>query len=250
VTCARKWMAALFVFVFVLVGCQPHAVMAEPMGRQYPWHTDIPSTTFWVGEILDPNASDGSQVVSTYDSKWMANYGGCDGVVVDGVCWADARDPSNGYFPTHMTPLQNPFYLDLPFDDVNNDAAFAMRADVIPWANDPGFAGRADDRSFSYMKNRWVEIHKDGSTCFGQIQDAGPAEYDDAAYVFGADDRRPKSTRFNGAGLDVSPALNGCLGFDSLNGDQDRVDWRFVDDVDVPDGPWRRVVTLQQVVGW
>src|ERR1700744_5879735 len=33
----------------------------------YPWHTNIVSTTFWVGEIFDPNASDGSQVISTYD---------------------------------------------------------------------------------------------------------------------------------------------------------------------------------------
>ena len=35
---------------------------------QYPWHTDIVATTFWVGEVFDPNASDGSQVISTYDS--------------------------------------------------------------------------------------------------------------------------------------------------------------------------------------
>ena len=78
----------------------------------------------------------------------------------------------------------------------------------------------------------------------------GEATFTPPVTVFGTDDRRPKSTRFNNAGLDVSPALNGCLGFGSLNGDQDQVDWRFVDDIDVPDGPWRRIVTLQQVVGW
>ncbi|MFH5880434.1 hypothetical protein [Arthrobacter sp. NA-172] len=48
---------------------------------KYPWHTGIVSTTFWVGEIFDPNAADGSQVTSTYDSRWMQSYGGCDGLV-------------------------------------------------------------------------------------------------------------------------------------------------------------------------
>ena len=142
-----------------------------------------------------------------------------------------------------MTPLQNPFYLDLPFDDVNNPTAFAIRADVVPWANDPGYQGRADDPDFSYMKNRWVELRKNGRTCYGQVEDAGPAVYDDAAYVFGGDDRRPANTRFNGAGLDVSPALNGCLGFSQLNGQSDRLDWRFVDANDVPPGPWTRIIT-------
>lgn len=222
--------------------------LARPQSRQYPWHTNIVATTFWVGEILDPSAPDGSQTVSTYDANWQANYGGCDGVIEDGVCRTERRDASNGFFPTKMTPRQNPFYLDLPFDDIHDPTAFAMRAKVVPWADDPGYRGRADDPTFSFMKNRWVELRKDGKTCYGQIQDAGPAVYDDAAYVFGNDDRRPANSRFNGAGLDVSPALNGCLGFSQLDGQNDRLDWRFVDAADVPDGPWKRIVTTQPVV--
>ncbi len=221
---------------------------ARPQSRQYPWHTDIVSTTFWVGEILDPSASDGSQVISTYDANWQANYGGCDGVVTHGVCQAERRDVSNGFFPPAMTPRQNPFYLDLPFDDVNNPAAFAMRANVIPWANDPGYAGRADDPNFSFMKNRWVQLSKDGHVCYGQVEDAGPAVYDDAAYVFGP--ARPANTRFNGAGLDVSPALNGCLDFSTLDGANDRVDWRFIEQSNVPAGPWTRTATTNPVVPW
>jgi hypothetical protein len=213
----------------------------------YPLHTGIIATTFWVGEIFDPTASDGSQVISTYDSEWFAHFGGCDGVVVDGDCATEARTAENGYFPTSMTPLENPFYLDLPFDDLNDPAAFARRASVIPWAKEPGYAGRATDLSFSYMKNRWVKVIKDGQTCYGQIQDAGPGQYDDAEYVFGTDDRRPVNAKFNGAGMDVSPALNGCLGFADINGENDKVDWQFVDDKDVPDGPWRTVVTTSQV---
>jgi hypothetical protein len=219
----------------------------QQRGRRYPLHTGIVATTFWVGEVFDPTAADGSQVISTYDSQWLEHYGGCDGVVAKGRCETERRTASNGYFPTKMTPRQNPFYLDLPFDDINDPAAFARRAAVVPWARDPGYAGRAKDPSFSYMKNRWVKLTRGGRTCYGQIEDAGPGQYDDYPYVFGSDDRRPRNTRFNGAGLDVSPALTGCLGFSELNGSDDRVDWQFVDDADVPPGPWTRIVTTQGV---
>lgn len=214
---------------------------------EYPWHTDITATTFWVGEIHDPDAVDGSQVQSAYDSFWLESYGGCDGQLVEGVCQTEERFEADSWLPGNMTPKENPFYLDLPFDDVNNPRAFAMRGDVIPWAGKPGYAGRETDKSFSYMKNRWVRITKGDRECYGQIQDAGPSIYDDDAYVFGTDDARPANTRFNGAGMDVSPALNGCLGFSSLNGATDRVNWQFVDDEDVPDGPWLEIVTTRQV---
>ena len=118
---------------------------------------------------------------------------------------------------------------------------------MIPWAGDPAYAADVDDRGVSLMKNRWVVLRKGDRLCYGQIQDAGPGEYRDAAYVFGSDDRRPDNTRFNGAGLDVSPALNGCLGFTELDGENDRVDWAFVDDNDVPDGPWTAIVTTSPV---
>ena len=88
---------------------------------------------------------------------------------------------------------------------------------------------------------------KDGRECYGQIQDAGPSVYDDADYVFGEDDRRPANSLYNGAGLDVSPALNGCLGFADLNGASDRVNWQFVEADEVPEGPWREIITSRQV---
>jgi hypothetical protein len=236
-----RFAALLGVAAVALAACSTGSGSAGPQSRQYPWHTSIVATTFWVGEVLDPSAPDGSQTVSTYDTNWLANYGGCDGIVKAGQCRTERRVASNGFFPTSMTPLQNPFYLDLPFDDVNNPAAFSMRANVIPWANDPDYTGRADDPNFSFMKNGWVQLTKDGHVCYGQIEDAGPAVYDDAGYVFGP--ARPANTRFNGAGLDVSPALNGCLDFSTLDGANDRVDWRFVEQSDVPGGPWTRVVT-------
>lgn len=235
----------------LLVGCGAGGDLPE-LGP-YPWHTDIVATTFWVGEIFDPDAADGSQEVSAYDARWLQSYGGCDGVLVPeprggGMRFStEPRLESEGYFPSSMTPRENPFYLDLPFDDVNDPGAFARRGDVVPWASEPAYADRIADPGESLMKNRWVVLHRGGRFCFGQIQDAGPALYDDAEYVFGHRDERPASTRFNGAGLDVSPALNSCLGFADLDGNQDRVDWAFVDDGDVPDGPWTRVVTTSGV---
>ncbi len=218
---------------------------AAPAGAGIgPVHTGIVSTTFWVGEIFDPNASDGSQMISTYDSSWFAHYGGCDGVASSGTCATERRTSANGYFPTSMTPKENPFYLDLPYDDVNDATAYANRCSVIPWANDPGYAGKCKDKSFSYMKNRWVKLTgPSGRTCYGQIQDAGPAIYHDSAYVFGG--ARPASGKFNGAGMDVSPALNGCLGFAELDGQSDVVSWQFVSSP--PAGPWTRIVTTRQV---
>lgn len=235
----------------VLAGCMPVGNSATgPVlagEEDYPWHTNIVATTFWVGEIFDPDEPDGTQMQSAYDSFWLDSYGGCDGRVVERDCQTEARTAANGYWPTRMLPRENPFYLDLPFDDINNRRAFAMRGNVIPWADEPQYAQRETDKTFSFMKNRWVRLKKGDRVCYGQIQDAGPGEYDDAAYVFGADDARPASQEFNGSGLDVSPALNGCLGFSSLNGAQDLVDWQFVDEENVPGGPWRKLVTTSQV---
>lgn len=222
----------------------PVASTGAPVGSgvpQYPWHTSIASTSFWVGQVIS-GASDGSQVVSTYDPQWETHYGGCDGVVTGGRCRAEPRTAANGFFPTAMTPRQNPFYLDLPFDDVHNTIARDERTTVIPWAHDPRYAAQLANGSL--MKNHWVELDTAGHTCYGQIEDAGPTIYDDARYVFGTHDERPANRKINNAGLDVSPALNGCLAFThGYDSDQDRVSWRFVDDTSVPPGPWTRIVT-------
>ncbi len=250
---ARLIDAAVIAAFVAATGCTPTASTpaagrtTPEEGTTYPWHTGITATTFWVGEIFDPNAPDGSQVVSTYDSQWLTHYGGCDGVTVNGACQTEPRTAANGFFPQHMTPRQNPFYLDLPFDDIHNDAAHASRGSVVPWAAAPGYAAHGSDPTVSFMKNRWVKLRRHDQVCYGQIEDAGPGIYDDAKYVFGADDPRPANTRFNRAGMDVSPALNGCLRFTELNGEDDHVDWQFVDDPNVAAGPWRTIVTTQNV---
>ncbi|MDY7540816.1 hypothetical protein QN355_17015 [Cryobacterium sp. 10S3] len=218
-------------------------LFVRPAGTQFPWHTHIISTTFWVGEVFDPTAADGSQVLSTYDSLWIQSFGGCDGVLGDGSCQTEQRRSANGFLPSQMAPKENPFYLDLPFDDVHDQTALSMRQKVIPWAGEPAYATPAGDPTASLMKNRWVRIRANGQTCYGQIEDAGPGSYHDASYVFGSNDQRPENRKFNGAGMDVSPALNGCLHFTDVNGETDTVDWQFLAASDVPAGPWTAIVT-------
>ena len=264
------------------VGVTPVSTAPPPSssGRTYPLHTNIVSTTFWVGEIFNGSIADGSQVCSTYDSQWAYHWsginngstdpstdckgaplGGCDGVPSGSgssfQCETQARTAANNYFPTSVpTPKENPFYLDLPFDDINDSIAFNERCTVIPWANDPGYAGNCTNTNFSYMKNFWVSITgPNGSTCYGQIEDAGPSSgsaYHDANYVFSTTDARPLNKLYSGDptqgdGMDVSPALNGCLGFKDLDGDDDHVSWQFVDAANVPTGPWKNIVTTSGV---
>jgi hypothetical protein len=59
----------------------------------------------------------------------------------------------------------------------------------------------------------------------------GPFFTDSAGYVFG--DERP----LFGAGIDVSAAVKDYLGLGSLG----LVDWRFVQQTEVPPGPWSNV---------
>lgn len=247
-------------------------------GRTYPLHTNINSTTFWVGEQFQAT-SDGSQVCSAYDSQWQYSFfhlntgtntasgckgaptGGCDAKLsnASGKCddtnsIASLRTPANGYFPTGLPAIyESPFYLDLPVDDYNpsdstDTTAWSTRCQVIPWANDPGYAGHCTDSSFSYMKNRFVKIMAHGQTCYGQIEDAGPADdgngngnYDDVNYVFSTTDARPYNKSYNSAGMDVSPALNACLQ-GTFNSDL-TVSWQFVEAADVPATPWKTIVT-------
>lgn len=257
-----------------------------------PMHTNIVATTYWVGENFQ-DTGDGSQVCSAYDSNWAMHWapndtegnqgklrqpnsgcngssiGGCDGVPggISGgqlKCATEVRTAANNYFPSWASasrmPRENPFYLDLPYDDINepdgNFTGRATRCNDIPWRNDSGYAGRCTDYNFSYMKNRWVMIKANGKTCYGQIQDAGPADeengsphYDDRAYVFGSSDARPLNKSYGKAGMDVSPALNGCLGFSELDGIEKGVSWQFVEAKDVPQGPWTKVITTSQVNG-
>jgi hypothetical protein len=208
----------------------------------YPVHRGVTATVFWVGEPKGGGSSE-NNALSAWDDEWLKHYGGVDE--------PGPRSAANGWFPTGFRPKENPFYFDLPYDDFDDQGRPRPdRMTVVPWARaSAGQVARAARRGrpFSLLKNRWARIERGGGVCYAQWEDTGPYEYDDAAYVFGRDDRRPRNRRAHRAGMDVSPAVRDCLGFDGLNTDTNRVDWQFVDAADVPGGPWKRVVTVRQV---
>lgn len=204
----------------------------------YPVHHVVTATVFWVGEPKG-NGSSEDNAVSAWDDAWLAHYGGVDD--------PGPRDVANGWFPTAFVPKENPFYFDLPYNDFD-DAGRPRpdRAEVVPWAHRYREQLRRP-RAFSLLKNRWAKLVRGDRVCYAQWEDSGPYVYDDAAYVFGSDDRRPRNRLAKRAGMDVSPAVRDCLGFDGLNTDTNKVDWHFVEAEQVTRGPWKRVVTKSQV---
>jgi len=135
-----------------------------------------------------------------------------------------------GYEPCGFKPKENPFYVALPYDDMEEDGRRKAVNSFIPW-DAPG-AKR------SLLKNRWVAIRANGITCYAQWQDVGPFEKDDRHYVFGAA-VTPKNTKGESAGIDLSPAVRDCLKVGGLS----RVLWRHVEGHEVPGGPWKRTIT-------
>jgi hypothetical protein len=223
------------------------AALAADSGGQipvYPRHTGIVATVFWVGEPVG-NGSSEDNAISAWDDKWKAHYGGTD----------EYRARRTAPFFPPFKPLENPFYLDLPYNDFTDSGRpRADRTSVIPWARAYASELAAAERAghaYSLMKNRWVKLWRSVGgktrTCYGQIEDSGPYVYDDAAYVFGTNDRRPASKQANNAGMDVSPAIRDCLQFSGLNDDTNTLNWQFIDRRRVPPGPWLDVVTTRQV---
>jgi hypothetical protein len=77
---------------------------------EYPWKLAITTTVFWVGEeatVNNPVPND----KSAWDSGWFSNYGGYD---------SPNSDERRNFIPTNFVPHQNPFYVALPYNDVDD----------------------------------------------------------------------------------------------------------------------------------
>jgi hypothetical protein len=146
--------------------------------------------------------------IANDQSYWDEAWQAHYGGIDDPIC-------RTGYRPCAFVPNENPFYIALPY------------------------AGKGGE---PLLKNRWVEVQLGNTSCYGQWEDVGPNNEEDFAYVFGDSDT-PVNTFGEKAGLDVSPALRDCLG---MHGNAVTV-WRLVDTADVPDGPWKTVVTTSPV---
>jgi hypothetical protein len=188
--------------------------------QEAPIHKNIVTTVFWVGERAKPNSGWSDNIDSAWDMNWKENFGGLDSPVY-----------RKGFFPAKFTPKQNPFYVALPFNDISNPE-YIENCPLLKY-----FKATKAPRSHSICKNRWIEVMHGGKVCFAQWQDVGPIYTDDHAYVFGS--QAPKAHSQDMAGLDVSPAVRDYLTFKGLC----RSTWRFVEDSEVPEGPWKTVVT-------
>jgi hypothetical protein len=185
----------------------------------YPWKTEIITTMFWIGEGSTPLSST-TNVESSWDEDWLPNNHG-----------SDSPNNRDGYASGNHASTLNPFYVALPF----NDLAFPDKA--REWLPRGWHRPREDGKEVSACKDRWVWIKNSrGRSCFAQWEDVGPLRYDHAEYVFG--DERPTGMGDDHAGLDVSPAVAQYLGVDGTNR---LTSWRFVDDEDVPPGPWLKL---------
>ena len=182
------------------------ALLNRPINQQ--WHNNITATVFWVGEEAGEENNFISNVESCFDEKWLEHYGGKD----------DPKARIN-YFPSTFIPKENPFYVALPVSEYDKDGNL-----------------REEIKEVGPLKNRWVEIVYDGKKAYAQLEDCGPFVYDDFDYVFG--DAKPKN-HVNHAGIDLSPAVADYLG---INGSAN-VSWRFVDERDVEEGPWKAIIT-------
>lgn len=199
----------------------------------YPWKTRITCTIFWIGE--QPSGRNQTpNHASSWDRNWAENFGGYDD-----------PDPANriadfrtGEFrPKAFVPKLNPFYVALPYNDVLNHLSHKPEASrVIPW-----FSRMNPLPGDTVCKGRWVQIHRNGRSCYAQWEDCGPWVTDDWPYVFG--NRPPKNQENGKAGIDFSPAVRDYLGIRS--GQQ--VHWRFIEASDVPYGPWKKYGQTLQI---
>ena len=213
------------IITYLLSGCD-----SSSASQQYLIHKEVTATLFWVGETAGEENDYITNVESAWDSMWMQNFGGID----------DSESRTH-YHPSTFLPKENAFYFALPFNDFeDNGSRKANLESIIPW-NISTY-----DANQSYCKNRWIKITKDAKTAYAQWEDAGPFNYNDTEYVFA--DAQPQNTLNDSAGIDLSPAVHDYLGLSGM----DKVNWQFVDEVDVCDGPWREQITTSEInwVDW
>jgi hypothetical protein len=203
----------------------PRTTTASVERSVYPWKLNITSTAFWIGEQPTQNNPVPNHV-SSWDANWQENFGGYD----DPDPMKRIASHSTGEFrPKHFIPRLNPFYVALPYNDKQRGGYRPEASRVIPW-----FHRVKKEDGCSTLKGRWLQIYSNNRSCYAQWEDVGPFVVDDWPYVFG--DKRPINTSNRGAAIDISPAVRDYLGI----ADSSQVHWRFVEELQVPFGPWKK----------
>ncbi len=213
-------------------------VAGEQMGSSraasrilYPWKTHVTCTIFWIGE-KPTTANPVPNHVSSWDQNWVKNFGGFDDPKRSNRI---ANHETGEFRPKKFEPKMNPFYIALPYNDISpTGIGYKPEASkVIPWFS----RTHPIRKGLSVCKGRWVQIFYGGRNCYAQWEDCGPWLTNDWAYVFGS--KPPKTTKNNSAGIDISPSIRDYLQLKS----SDKVHWRFVEESQVPYGPWKKYGT-------
>ncbi len=211
----------------------PSRQVAPAERSLYPWKLHITSTTFWVGEQPTQNNPVPNHI-SSWDLQWARNFGGYD----DPDPSRRVASHSTGEFrPKNFVPKLNPFYIALPYNDKTRMGYRPEASRVVPWFN-----RSTNGKHQSTLKGRWLQVYSNNRSCYAQWEDVGPFVVDDWPYVFG--DKRPVNTSNKGAGIDISPAVRDYLGISNSS----QVHWRFVEENQVPYGPWKKYGAQQRAV--
>lgn len=238
---SRRALLTALGFAPLLAACGPSdngdalqrpSVVASPEGapqtEKYIAHKDITATVYWIGEGATSDNADISNVPSAWSDYADKDFGGVD-------------------LPEGRTfePLHNTYYVALPASEFKGDGPRDGAYEAAPWDHTSLQQGE------SLFKGRWVMIERGDKRVYAQWQDVGPCAdeqpecWTDYDYVFG--DKKEPINQFNQkAGIDVSPDVALALEIDG----SDKVAWKFIDEVDVPDGPWKKYPAITNKTNW
>ncbi len=193
-------------------------------------HNNITATKFWIGESASNENAYISNSPSCFDENWLEHYGGIDNLIGD------------DFFPINFKPKENPFYFALPLSEYDDNGNLRNFIKEIPWFNESYLTEDGLELKKSLLKNKWIKIinPKNNLVAYAQWEDCGPFIYDDFNYVFG--NNSPKNKINSNAGLDLSPAIIKYLNLTGM----DKVNWIFVNENEIPNGPWNKIITRSQ----
>ena len=211
-TSKRLWLGLVIAAAWLVAG-----VFLMNMTPRYPWKKGIEAKVSWIGQHSRP----GMSVAAAWDANLVGSFGGVDD--------PDVAKRTADFRPAAFTPKLNPFYVSLPFNDLESHGKTKPETrEVVPW-----FDPHTHINGESICRNRWVAIRQGDQVCYAQWTEVGPYEANDWYYVFG---NGPQPTSGHPEGIGISPAVRDCLGYAPLS----TVDWRFVEEELVPEGPWRK----------
>lgn len=228
--------------------CHPNPTRPRLPATGGPVKT-IVASTFYIGEEAGPSNAEIDNISTAWNGKAATDFGGADRWgPLDPEQWQGRWYDREGLCPAGLSPRQNIFYVALPTPDFDEQGRLpgAFSAAKMGATYLPDLAKRIKNGQEWLFKNLWVEVRYDGKVAYGQLEDIGPsadtgtivADYD---YVWG-DSSTPKNDFGLHAGIDISPAMTDYLGTKG----QATVSWRWVPQANVPDGPWKVLVTASE----